>query len=760
MPGDSGANRQLLDLIDVVEEISEESLSLSPKDLLSILLERTCRLLHAPVGILWALDKTESKLRVEETFGPVDGSYTEIELELRHPSIQYVASKNQILTFSRINQLDHKRLVDLNEIQKQKWVSLMSTPLKDEEKLLGILDVFFTQEKTVFKLHETKVLKILGSYLSLSLQRIKAIEKSNEIFKDRQNLQALNVVMQNMVATSNEQEIWNLLVEGAEAILNVNSCISIARLNYGSGELEAIGSKESSSIKINSGITGKALREEKPVIANNVMSAEWTKTYVKKRADTRSEMSVPIVIENIPIRQETKVELGSKPVGILNIESNLPNAFTDTEKERLLLLARHAALRIDGLEIYNKLSGIRRVEKEISQAHDDSEIIERMIRGITKVLQFSWVNVSLIDPERTTIKSQYISGLSSKKAERFKKIAIHPLGCTDIQAEIVSDRKIKVPADNDPGLDAKIFHEFGHKNLVRVFIPMIEPVSNLVIGTVEAGYQKAYRPCIYEQDVQILRSFVDVAMQALERRKSGLIDRITHELKSPIVGIRSHASFLQRRFSDVRVSPSSITFKLEDIQTDCELLLYQVGQIENFLGRSVSAKPKYERIRVFRDVIIKTINQLKPFLLEREFSPRGIEYQSSDISKIIISTDKAMLSQVIYNLLINAIKYAEKDPEQFKIVLEVSEVEHKSNENFIVKFKDWGIGVNKEDKDKIFQEGFRTKEAIKKVGGSGLGLNISKSIMRKLGGDLNLVSCHKPTEFHVILPKSTRGNIR
>ena len=146
--------------------------------------------------------------------------------------------------------------------------------------------------------------------------------------------------------------------------------------------------------------------------------------------------------------------------------------------------------------------------------------------------------------------------------------------------------------------------------------------------------------------------------------------------------------------------------------------------------------------------------------MEYGFSARGIKYKPSDSSKIITYTDKVMLNQVVYNLLMNAIKYAEKDSSQFKVLLEIDENEQKVGGNFIIKFKDWGIGIKEEQRDKIFQEGFRALEAIKKVEGSGLGLNISKSIMQKLGGDLKLINLYKPTEFHLLLPKRTRGDVK
>jgi signal transduction histidine kinase len=75
--------------------------------------------------------------------------------------------------------------------------------------------------------------------------------------------------------------------------------------------------------------------------------------------------------------------------------------------------------------------------------------------------------------------------------------------------------------------------------------------------------------------------------------------------------------------------------------------------------------------------------------------------------------------------------------------------------SFIVKFKDWGIGISEKYKDEVLKLGFRTPEAINRnVTGSGLGLEISKSIMEELGGELKLIGFSKPTEFHMVIPKS------
>ncbi|MDM9581451.1 MULTISPECIES: GAF domain-containing sensor histidine kinase [unclassified Nostoc] len=735
------------EILRYLNDLSQSLISTSADELLQALPEKVCDLLSVPICILWNKEQDKPKFKVIATYGEVDDKYKRIEMDLGHPGVQYILNRDKVLSLVNVNEATF-RLADIDELNKRRWISFLSIPLKIESEIVGILDVF-TKDTRHFNNSEKNLFNILANFASLCIQKKYFVKGKKEIYDDREKLQDLTAIMLEMTATSEANEVWSLLRKGALKLVGSKPRIWIGRLNHQNGKFESVELNNTSELEFGIGITNKALIEGKTIIANDVLSDEWSKTYHKRWSDTRSQMSVPILIDKVPIRENLEVKTGSKRIGILNIESSKIDNFPETYQKRLLLLARHTALRLERIEFYNKLVAIREIEREITKAQNFDEIIKIVIKGITTILEFTWVNISLINSDRTSIKSDYISGLPKDKKEEFKKMALHNLDSDDIQANIVRNKQIKVPDNDDPGLDKEIFKKFGHEDIIRVFIPMIEPLNNLVIGTVEAGYKREYRQHIYEQDVQILKGFVEHAVHAIERRKSGLIDRITHELKSPVVGIRSHASFLQRRFSDINLAPSTIAIKFEDILTDCDLLLYQIRQIEYFLGRSYSEKPKVESVIVFRDIVVKTVNQLKPILNEYGLHVKGVRYEFGDAARMAILTDKVMLNQVIYNLLINAIKYAEKNPGQFKILLEASEYK----ENLMIKFKDWGIGIVEDDVNKIFEEGFRSLDAIKKVGGSGLGLSISIAIIQQLGGSLKLVNNSKPTEFHLILPK-------
>jgi two-component system phosphate regulon sensor histidine kinase PhoR len=158
-------------------------------------------------------------------------------------------------------------------------------------------------------------------------------------------------------------------------------------------------------------------------------------------------------------------------------------------------------------------------------------------------------------------------------------------------------------------------------------------------------------------------------------------------------------------------------------------------------------------VLLFRDIIFKTINQLKPLVMERGLDPKRIVYEVDDVHKVkAMNVDKSKISQVIFNLFMNAVKYAES-PETFQIRIGAAE----RRGHYVIKFCDWGIGIPEGLEEKIFQERFRAPEARERnIMGSGLGLTISRQLMREHGGDLVLKNRRDPTEFHLIIPKRVR----
>lgn len=518
------------------------------------------------------------------------------------------------------------------------------------------------------------------------------LESSPDDFK----LQNLTKIMLDMLKCNDANDVLKSLLDGALQLASLgNKIISssdelifeISRLDYSTGELKIIESNKSqatnSPLKLGKGITGLAIEEMKTIKVDDVLNSEWREKYISSWENTKSEIAIPIFTDKIPVIQGKQVkEIGRKPIGVLNIESPKIKTFSDADAKYLDLLARYAAILIDRRLSDEKVTKIRKKEQQIDSFQNYDQIMTEVIKSITEILEFEVVNISLVDFETQRIKTEYIGGSAIEKnlIEEFKDDADHALSSSDIQASIVRNKQIEVPSSEDPRFDKRVFSKYKHEDLIRVFIPMIElstdRVIDRVIGTLEAGYNKQYREYIYERDVQILESFVDYVVQALERKKLGLMDRIAHEFRSPIVGIKSNASFIQRRATFIQKSqenlhPALVHNKLEDILTDCDILLMQVAELEYIMGGRVPQRSKREKTRIFTDVILKTIKQLRPIVIEHGFSIENIDYSTVNdrIKLLTITTDKIRLNQVVYNLFMNSIKYAKDDPSQFKIVI-------------------------------------------------------------------------------------------
>jgi transcriptional regulator with GAF, ATPase, and Fis domain len=250
----------------------------------------------------------------------------------------------------------------------------------------------------------------------------------------------------------------------------------ISELDYFTGELKIIHQSKDKGqnpyLKLGQGLTGKALKEKKVIRANNLLSPEWEKIYEKYWDEARSEIAVPIFVENIPVRQEENVELGYKLIGVLNIESRELDAFSQTHAKYLSLLTRYAAILIDKQQSDQKLNKLRKIEREITNLVRHNEIMEKLIDSVFDILDFHMVNISLVNFDAKTIKSEFVKirGKDKSKVEQFKKEADHPLGSTDIQAWVVRERKIVVPQDiDDPRFDSTIRDKFGHKKAHQSF---------------------------------------------------------------------------------------------------------------------------------------------------------------------------------------------------------------------------------------------------------------------------------------------------
>jgi signal transduction histidine kinase len=116
-------------------------------------------------------------------------------------------------------------------------------------------------------------------------------------------------------------------------------------------------------------------------------------------------------------------------------------------------------------------------------------------------------------------------------------------------------------------------------------------------------------------------------------------------------------------------------------------------------------------------------------------------------SKIKVFADSARINQVLVNLISNAIKYS---PGADKVLVNIT----KTKEKVTVSIQDFGIGIPKDEQNRIYERFFRAKGKKEgKIPGLGLGLFISTEIVKQHGGDLWVDSIEKQgSTFYFTLP--------
>jgi signal transduction histidine kinase len=228
----------------------------------------------------------------------------------------------------------------------------------------------------------------------------------------------------------------------------------------------------------------------------------------------------------------------------------------------------------------------------------------------------------------------------------------------------------------------------------------------------------------------------------LSEIRNDFINNMTHELKTPI----STIFLASQMISDKSISTSQKNIdNISKILNDESLRLKY--QVEKVLQASVFDKGSVELKFIETDIHILIGNVIENFSLQ--LSDRGGTLQSSFAStnsKIVI--DEVHISNVLSNLLDNAIKYSESSPE-----LVVSTYDNGSE--IVISVSDKGIGMRKEDIKRIFEKFYRVPTGnIHNVKGFGLGLSYVKKVIDEHGGHIDVTSqIGKGTTFEITLQK-------
>ncbi len=226
-------------------------------------------------------------------------------------------------------------------------------------------------------------------------------------------------------------------------------------------------------------------------------------------------------------------------------------------------------------------------------------------------------------------------------------------------------------------------------------------------------------------------------------QKDAFLSQISHELRTPMTSIRSFSEILQNE-EDITTEQAQRFVGI--INAESQRLTRLLDEILD-LSFLESGRVKWNLAPVsLTEVIDHALASV-----EGQRAEGDVKILRRGDSDVTVQADFDRLAQVFINLLSNAIKYGGADEPEITIHV------RKVGKIAMIGVIDNGVGIRPEDREKVFEKFSRLSE-ITLAGSAGLGLPISREIMRNLGGDLTVEENAPGAVFRITVPlASSRG---
>lgn len=270
-------------------------------------------------------------------------------------------------------------------------------------------------------------------------------------------------------------------------------------------------------------------------------------------------------------------------------------------------------------------------------------------------------------------------------------------------------------------------------------VPLIDKKGN-VIGVLGLSFNITERVKMEEE----LRQ-TKIAAEAANRAKTEFIANMSHDLRTPIIGILGIANLLK----DKMLADEEKQY-VQWVNESGEQLLNLLNDILTKVSDGGEDQKVTEELFDLRQCINDIVQLEKPAIELKQLSLNVMIAQ--DVPCYIIS-DRSKIYRILLNLLGNALKFTMEG----SITIEIK----KNRSRLIFKIIDTGIGIAKEMQEKIFERFFQVARPSKKTSpGYGIGLNLVKNYVDLLNGKIQVSSqLGKGSTFTIELPLKTENEL-
>jgi signal transduction histidine kinase len=229
------------------------------------------------------------------------------------------------------------------------------------------------------------------------------------------------------------------------------------------------------------------------------------------------------------------------------------------------------------------------------------------------------------------------------------------------------------------------------------------------------------------QEQLIREKLVAEKLEELNNQKSMFVSRVSHDLKTPLTSVKIFSEMLRENESSLSNNSRE---HLEIIEGETDRLTRLINNVLDYSKIEKGVKD-YSFREINLNQIVKDVAKLMHYSLK--MNGFTLDIQLEDFNNKVLG-DSDAITEALENIISNAIRFSTDD----KTII----IKSFAEDSYIcISIEDHGIGIEKFDKEKIFDPFFRTTDAkAKKIEGTGLGLPIVKHILEQHNGKISVKS--------------------
>jgi PAS domain S-box-containing protein len=447
-------------------------------------------------------------------------------------------------------------------------------------------------------------------------------------------------------------------------------------------------------LKRGEGLSGKVWDSRAPLIANNY------RTWVGRAPFVELDQSNAVI--GVPILW------GDEFLGVLLVDSaeDLPNRIFDAYDAHLLsLLASQTAIAIKNAQLFEAINSHaaeleQRVQERTAELETQRHQLQVILDTMGEALVYTaGTQVLYVNRAYTELFGFESSEIMDDSLQMYTHV-VSPMGDT---------RKLQAK------IDAVLQQGQSWRGEVRLQ-RKDQTVFDAAMTTSQVSSPDDSLP---RRTVSIFR---DISQEKrLQEQKDRFIANASHELRTPLANIKTRL-YLLRKQPDKFDQHVTILDSVTDTMTELVENLLDVSRFERGII------PLVRRMIVLQELIQAVVTIQQPEAERKRITLRTVLPDAP----VRVSVDPKRITQVITNLITNAINYT---PEEGHVTVEITLVD---NQQVEICVRDTGIGIAPDALQQVFEPFFRANEI--KATGTGLGLTITREIVHLHGGEIRVES--------------------